>query len=211
MSETTDVKEIYPENPAHNDYPIDDLMDRRWSPRLFEEGRAVEREKVMSLLEAARWAPSCYNDQPWYYLIFDGADEAAMATAHECLVEGNAWARKAPLLLLSVAREDFSHNGKPNRHAQHDVGAASACLVLQAVELGLVTHQMAGYAADRARLEFQIPEGHTPMAMMAIGYPYRGDLDSLDEKTRQRELAPRARREIKNTAFAGRWDEPYEQ
>ena len=210
MSETRDVKETYPENPAHNDYPIDDLMDRRWSPRLFEEGRAVEREKVMSLLEAARWAPSCYNDQPWYYLVFDGSDEAAMATAHECLVQGNAWAHKAPLLLLSVARENFGHNGKPNRHAQHDVGAASACLVLQAVELGLVTHQMAGYDADRARLEFQIPEDHTPMAMMAIGYPYRGDLDILDEKTQQRELAPRARREIKNIAFAGRWDEPYE-
>jgi nitroreductase len=211
MSEMKDVKEIYPENPAPNDYPVDDLIDRRWSPRLFEEGREVEREKLMSLLEAARWAPSCYNDQPWYYLVFDGSNEAAMAAVHECLVEGNAWARKAPLLMLSVARENFAHNGKPNRHAQHDVGAASAYLVLQAVELGLVTHQMAGYDAERARLEFQIPEGHTPMAMIAIGYPYRGNLDDLDEKTQQREVSPRARREIKNTAFAGRWGESYDK
>lgn len=205
MSETKAVEETYPENPAPNDHPIDELIDRRWSPRLFEEGRAVEREKILSLLEAARWAPSCFNDQPWYYLVFDGADEDAMATARECLMEGNAWARKAPLLLLSVAHENFAHNNKPNRHAQHDVGAASGYLVLQAVELGLVAHQMAGYDAERARAEFQIPEDYTPMAMIAVGYPYRGSLDELDEKTRQRELAPRARREIKNTAFAGKW------
>ena len=209
MSEAKNLQETYPEKPAPNEYPIDEVIDRRWSPRLFEEGRAVEREKVMSLLEAARWAPSSFNDQPWYYLIFDGSNAAARAAAHECLVEGNAWARKAPLLLLSVARENFAHNQKPNRHAQHDVGAASAYLVLQAAELGLVTHQMAGYDADRARLEFQIPEDHTPMAMIAIGYPYRGSLDDLDEKTRQRELAPRARRESKFTAFAGKWEAPY--
>jgi nitroreductase len=211
MSEAKDVKETYPENPAPADYAIAELIDRRWSPRLFEEGREVEREKVLSLLEAARWAPSCFNDQPWYYLIFDGSNPNALATAHECLVEGNAWARQAPLLLLSVARENFAHNGKPNRHAQHDVGAASAYLVLQAVELGLVAHQMAGYDAERAQLEFQIPEDHMPMAMMAIGYPYRGNLDELDEKTQQRELAPRARRDTKNTAFAGKWGEAYRE
>lgn len=209
MSKTKDVKTTYPENPAPNDYPVAELIERRWSPRLFDESRAVERDAVLSLLEAARWAPSCFNDQPWYYLVFDGSNTDAMETARECLAEGNAWARRAPLLLLSVARDNFTHNGKPNRHAQHDVGAASACLVLQAVELGLVTHQMAGFDAERAQAEFHIPEGHTPMAMMAIGYPYTGDLDALDEKIQQRELAPRARRESRHTAFANTWDEGY--
>ena len=207
MSDTTtqSVEITYPEKRAHNNHPINPLIARRWSPRLFAEGRPVEREKLLSLLEAARWAPSCFNDQPWYYLVFDGSDAGALERARGCLVEANAWARGAPLLLLSVARENFSYNQSPNRHAQHDTGAASAYLVLQAVELGLVTHQMAGFDADKARREFHIPEGFTPMAMMAVGYPYEGDLNLLDEKPRARELAERSRRALRETAFAGDW------
>src|ERR1044072_1359056 len=94
----------YPEKPAIADYPIDNEIKRRWSPRLFEEGRAVEREQIMSLIEAARWAPSCFNEQPWRYLVFDGSNPDALERARSCLVEFNSWARKAPLLLLSVAR-----------------------------------------------------------------------------------------------------------
>lgn len=195
----------YPEKRADNHHPINPLIARRWSPRLFAEGRAVEREKLLSLLEAARWAPSCFNDQPWYYLVFDGSDQAALERARDCLVEGNAWARRAPLLLLSVARENFLYNQSPNRHAQHDTGAASAYLVLQAVELGLVTHQMAGFDAEKARAEFHIPEGFTPMAMIAIGYPYQDDFNNLEEKIKARELSGRSRRALQETAFAGDW------
>ena len=195
----------YPEKRADNHHPINPLIARRWSPRLFAEGREVEREKLLSLLEAARWAPSCFNNQPWYYLVFDGSDQAARERARDCLVEGNAWARRAPLLLLSVARENFLYNQSPNRHAQHDTGAASAYLVLQAVELGLVTHQMAGFDAERARAEFHIPEGFTPMAMIAIGYPYQDDFNNLEEKIKARELSGRSRRALQETAFAGDW------
>src|SRR5438270_12367976 len=81
----------YPEKPAPADYPIDPDIKRRWSPRIFEEGRPVEREKIMTLIEAARWAPSCFNEQPWRYLVFDGTDAEAMEKARACLVEGNAW------------------------------------------------------------------------------------------------------------------------
>jgi nitroreductase len=198
----------YPEKPAHTSLPINEIMRRRWSPRLFDD-RAVEREKILTLLEAARWAPSCFNEQPWRYLVFDGTGPEALAKARDCLDEGNAWARKAPMLMLSVARENFSKNEKPNRHGQHDVGLASEDLVLQAVELGLAAHQMAGFDSNRARREFGVPEGYTPMAMIAIGYPYHGDLTSQPEKMQARELGERSRKPVGEIAFYGRWDAPY--
>jgi nitroreductase len=209
MSQTKEsAPSHYPEKEAKAEHPIDKLIARRWSPRLFED-RPVEREKILSLLEAARWAPSCFNDQPWSYLVFDGTDPEALEKARACLVEGNRWARKAPVLMLSVARETFAYNGSPNRHAQHDVGAASEDLVLQAVEEGLVAHQMAGYDSERARKEFSIPEGYTPMAMIAIGYARHDDLSDVDEPTKAREMAERSRKPIREIAFSGKWGESY--
>ena len=191
------------EKPAPTQAPIHPLLARRWSGRAIDPDRAVEPDKLDTLLEAARWAPSCFNDQPWNYLIFDGSDPQALEQARSCLVEGNAWAKKAPVLLLSVARETFAHNGKPNRHGQHDVGLASENLVLQAIELGLVTHQMAGFDSDKARQLFAIPEGHTPMAMIALGYP--GKIEALPEPLQERERAPRTRKPAEAWAFAGKW------
>lgn len=195
------------EKKAVTDHPVHDLIARRWSPRAVDPSRPVEPEQVRSLLEAARWAPSCFNEQPWRYLVFDGSDEPARERARACLAEGNAWARQAPLLLLSVARETFTRNDKPNRHAQHDVGLATENLVLQATALGLATHQMAGYDADRARREFRIPEGYTPMAMIAVGHP--GSAAELPEPLREREAAPRERRALEEIAFDGGWERPY--
>lgn len=197
MSDNKDkptAETAYPEKPASADYTLDDEIARRWSPRIFEEGRAVEREKIMTLLEAVRWAPSCFNEQPWRYLVFDGTDKEAMERARSCLVEGNAWALKAPVLMISIARDNFTHNEQSNRTAQHDVGLASENLVLEAVELGLVAHQMAGFDTARARNEFNVPEGFIILVMIAIGYPYRGSLDDLDEKTKSKELAARSRK-----------------
>ncbi|MEK6304427.1 MAG: nitroreductase family protein [Acidobacteriota bacterium] len=205
---STDAPSEYPEKAAPADYPINELMRGRWSQRAFAS-RGVEREKILTMLEAARWAPSCFNDQPRFFLVFDGADADALERARGCLTEGNAWALKAPVLMLSVVRDTFEQNGKPNRWAQHDAGLATENLLLEAVELGLAAHPMAGYDADRARSEFSIPEGFTPIAMIAIGYPYRGKLDDLDEKLRGKELAPRARKPIAAMAFAGRWGAPY--
>src|ERR1044071_3228802 len=196
----------YPEKPASADYPLDNEIARRWSPRIFEEGREVDREKIMTLLEAARWAPSCFNEQPWRYLIFDGTDPEAMGKARNCLVEGNAWALKAPVLMISIARDNFTHNEEPNRTAQHDVGLASENLVLEAVAQGLAAHQMAGFNTEQARTEFHIPADYTVLAMIAVGYPYRGSLDELSERARASELAPRQRRPIGEIAFAGTWD-----
>jgi nitroreductase len=199
----------YPEKPALVEHLLPDLLARRWSPVAFEESRRVEHRKIMSLLEAARWAPSCFNEQPWRYLVFDGSDPEALQSARACLVDGNAWARSAPLLLLSVAHEDFTASGQPNRHGEHDTGMASENLVIEAVELGLVAHQMAGYDADRARESFHIPARFTPMAMIAVGYPYRGHIEVLPEKIKARETRVRSRKLIGEFAFSGIWDNPY--
>ena len=204
-SEAHDPASIYPEKSAPTDYPIDSMMRRRWSPRVFEEERAIEREKILAMFESARWAPSCFNDQPRYFLVFDGSDAEALERARNCLSDGNAWARKAPALMLSVARDTFEKNGKPNRWAQHDVGLATENLLLEAVELGLAAHPMAGYDAERVRTEFGIPDGFTSIAMIAIGYPYRGRLEDLNEKLRGKELGSRERKPIGDIAFAGYW------
>src|SRR5215471_5942022 len=199
----------YPEKPAQTAYPINELLQRRWSSRAFQEDRPVPRETLLSLLEAARWAPSCFNDQPRFFLVFDGSDREALERARRCLVAGNAWALKAPVLILSVSHESFEQNGKPNRWAQHDTGLATENLLLEAVELGLAVHPMAGYDAELARKEFGIPEGFTPIAMIAIGYPFAGKPEQIDEKLRLKELAPGQRKATREFAFDGSWGRPY--
>jgi nitroreductase len=209
IATSSETSIAYPEKAAPADFPIHEILARRWSPRAFEEGRPVGRSVILTLLEAARWAPSSFNEQPWRYLVFDGSDPKALEQARACLVEGNAWARKAPLFFLSVARDTFTRSGKPNRHAQHDVGLSSENLVLEVVHQGLAAHQMAGFDDERARREFGIPAGFLPLAMIAVGYPYRGSLDALPEKLRTSELGPRVRKGLQEIAFTGRWEAPY--
>lgn len=194
------------EKAAITEHPIHELLARRWSPRAIDPSRPVPRDALLCLLEAARWAPSCFNEQPWRYLVFDGGDPDSLEQARDCLRPGNAWARRAPLLLLSVAKDNWDRDDKPNRHSQHDVGLASENLVLQAVALGLVAHQMAGFDSARARESFGIPDGFTPMAMIAIGYP--GSIEDLPPEVREREVAPRSRKPLTQNAFAGHWDAP---
>lgn len=191
---------------AHTTYPIHELLRERWSPRAFAD-RIVEPEKLRSLLEAARWAPSSYNEQPWSFIVATKENRAEYDRLLSCLVEGNIrWAQHAPVLMLSVAKLSFDRNTKPNRHAFHDVGLAVESLVIQATALGLSAHQMAGFHADKARDLFGIPEGHEPVAAMALGYP--GDLGSLPEDLRQREQALRTRKPLDAFVFAGHWGQP---
>ena len=190
---------------ATTDFPIHDLLRRRWSPRTFAD-RPVEPEKLRSLLEAARWAPSSFNEQPWAYLVATRNDPEEYARLLSVLVEGNiAWAQRAPVLMLSLAKLNFERTGKPNRHAFHDVGLASANLVIQATALGLAVHQMAGFHAEKARELYGIPADWEPVAAIALGYP--GEADSLPEPIRQGELALRARKPLEQFVFTGRWGE----
>src|SRR5829696_1208912 len=126
-------------------HPVHDLVRRRWSPRAFSS-RAVERETLLSVLEAARWAPSSFNAQPWSFLVATQEDPAGFERMLNCLVPQNqAWAKAAPVLMIAVAKTHFEHNGKPNRHALYDTGQAVAFLTLQATALDLYVHQMAGF------------------------------------------------------------------
>lgn len=183
---------------------IDPLLIRRWSPRAFAADRTIERHQLEPLLEAARWAPSCFNEQPWRYLVcVRDEDPAAWNDALDCLVPGNRkWARNAPVLMASLAHGEFAKNGKANRWARHDTGAASMALVLQAAALGLVAHQMGGFDGEKLRATFAIPSHLEPLAMIAVGHP--GSPDVLEPDTRARELEPRTRREIDRTVFFGR-------
>lgn len=189
---------------AVTEFPIHELIARRWSPRAFSE-RPVEEQKLASLLEAARWAPSCYNEQPWRFFVATRDEPERHARLASCLVPGNrVWAEKAWVLALSVARLAFERTGKPNRHALHDVGLAVGGLLVQAEALGLATHQMAGFDGAKARELLWIPDGYEPVAMIAIGY--RGEPELLPEELREREIAPRVRKSLEEIVFGERWD-----
>jgi nitroreductase len=193
------------EKPAETHYPIHDLLMRRWSPRAFAE-RPVEPDTLRSLFEAARWAPSSNNEQPWRFLVAAKENKADWDRLFTCLLEGNQkWAHRAPVLMLSVATLAFD-DGSPNRHAFYDTGMAVENLVIQAMALGLFVHQMAGFRIDQARVECQIPGGYEPVAMIAVGYP--GDPATLPDYLRERELKPRERNSISEFVFSGTWGRP---
>lgn len=197
---------MLPEKPAETEFPIHDLIRRRWSPRAFDD-RPVEPEKLGSLLEAARWAASSNNEQPWRFILAPRERPEDFARLLGCLKESNRiWARQASVLMLSVARLTFADDAEPNRHALYDVGQAVASMAIQATALGLVIHQMAGFFPDKARAQFGIPDGFEPVTVVAIGY--QGDPSTLPERQRLRELAPRARDPLSRLVFAGRWGEP---
>jgi len=192
---------------AAADYPVLPVIEERWSPRAFADG-GVEEEKLRSSFEAARWASSCFNEQPWRFVVARKSDSEAFGRLAGCLRPGNSWAKGASVLILSVAAENFSANGKPNRHAVHDVGLATAQFVLQATALGLVVHQMAGFDRDLAREAAAVPAGFEPVTMMAVGHP--GVPESLTEELRQKEIAPRQRRPQSAFVFGGSWERELE-
>ncbi len=188
---------------AETQFPIHDLLRRRWSPRAFAD-RLVEPEKLRSILEAARWAASSFNEQPWGFIVATKQDEPEWSRLLSCLVEGNqVWAKQAPVLMVSVAKLTFGRNGESNRHAWHDVGLAVGNLVVQATSLGLSVHQMAGILPDKVRELYGIPHGFEPVAGLALGYV--GDPDSLPEPLGQREQAKRMRKPLAEFIFSTRW------
>jgi nitroreductase len=185
------------------EYPIHPLIAGRRSALAFAS-TSVEPETLASLMEAARWAPSCMNEQPWSFIVATKANKSDFDRLLGCLVEFNLhWAQHAPVLLLSLAKLTFESTGKLNRHAFHDVGQAIAHLTFQATVSGLVVHQMGGFDVEKARREFSIPQGYEPVAVAAIGYP--GNVAELPEKLRKREESPRKRKRLTNFVFEGGW------
>jgi len=185
--------------------PIDRLFAKRWSTRAFASERPVTAEELAACLEAARWAPSCFGEEPWRFVVVDRVEhEVQWQLLLECLAPKNQlWARHAPVLIVAAAEPLFSHNSENNRWAEYDTGQAMICMSLQAEELGLVTHQMGGFNAETLKSALGMPEHLHVMSVTALGH--QADVESALEEFQAMEQAPRIRRPLEESVHAGHW------
>lgn len=191
---------------ASTDHPIQELLAQRWSPYAFDD-RPVAEADIRSLFEAARWAPSSYNEQPWSYIVASKGEAEEFERLLSCLVDANqAWAKAAPVLVLCVVSLRFARNGKENRAAVHDLGLAAGNLVMEATARGLFVHQMIGILPEKAREVYGIPAQSEAWTAMAIGY--RADPANLPEELQRRDTAPRQRKPLRQFVFSARWGNP---
>jgi nitroreductase len=197
-------KESGPMNkPADTKYEILQPIRERWSPRAFAP-RSVPAEDLRRLFEAARWAASSFNEQPWRFIVARREDETGFRKMLECLMEGNrTWAKNAGVLVLTATAGKFRKNDKPNRVALHDLGQAAAHLALQATAMGLFVHQMAGIDRGRIRETYDIPDGFDPQTGIAIGYA--GSVDDLPENFQGPEKSERSRKPQSEFVFGSTW------
>jgi len=191
-------------NPTETNYEIHDLLKNRWSPRAFSS-QPVEPEKLRSLFEAARWSPSAGNTQPWTYVVATKENPAHQKLVQTLMGFNTVWAENAPVLVLTLAYLNPQRPGG-SHYGYYDLGQAVAHLSIQAAELGLHVHQMAGFDAQKARELFEIPADYVPTTVVALGY--LGNAESLPEELRQREAAPRSRKPLDEFVFSGQWGEP---
>jgi nitroreductase len=197
------MKNPYPINTSPSQLPILEVIKKRWSPLAFSD-QPIEPEKIMSLFEAMRWAPSSFNGQPWRVVYATKDKPELFEKLASLLNEGNSWAKNAYLLLVICSVQNFEYNNKPNKHHQYDTGAGIENLFLQAVSMDLVAHEMAGYDEEKSYELLKIPKDKVKsMAMMAIGYP--GDVSALSEDLQQRQQGKRERKSIEEVAFEGEW------
>lgn len=188
---------------AATDHPILKLLAERWSPCGFED-RPVPEVDLRSLFEAARWAASSYNEQPWNYIVATREDAVEFGRLLGCLVEANqTWAKTAPVLVLGVVSLRFAKNKQDNRAAVHDLGLAAGNLLVEAMARGLFVHQMIGILPERAREVYQIPEHFEAWTALAIGY--QADPATLPDALRERDLKPRQRKPLCKFVFTGKW------
>jgi nitroreductase len=191
--------------PASAVFPLHAEIAQRWSPRAFAD-QDIPVDVLCTLLEAARWASSCFNEQPWRFIVARREESEAFQRMLDCLLPANQrWAAKASVLMLTVASMHFAHNGKPNRHAFHDIGLAVAQLVIQAQSMGVGVHQLAGIDVEKIRASYAIPEGFEPVTGLVLGY--FGDPTTLPEDLRARELGERKRNPASAMVFGAAWGE----
>jgi nitroreductase len=191
---------------AETAYPINTLLESRWSPRAFAD-RQVENEKLLSLFEAARWAPSAGNGQPWTFIVTTRGEGCFAALASTLGGLNQSWAPSAPVLVLAAAGPGFRAE-TVNRYSYYDLGQAVAHLSMQAGDLGLQVHQMAGFDPAKARELFDLPATLEPVTVFAIGYP--GNPDELPQPLRERELAPRTRKPLGQVVFKDSLGNPFD-
>lgn len=179
------------------DYDVLPEIQTRWSPRAFDPNRPVADEDLSAIFEAARYAPSCFNEQPWLYLV--SRDEETRRKILDCLTESNRkWTKNAPVLVIMMSKSTFAHNQKKNRWHQFDTGTSWGYLTLEAERRGLITHGMGGFSVDKVRETFKVPEDITIIAALAIGY--YGDKDQLPAEIKAREF-PQPRKPLADMFF----------
>ena len=192
---------------AQNKYPINELSRTRWSPRAFST-KPVEKEKLQSLMEAARWSPSSGNEQPWRFFLGIHPDET-WVKIFETLDEGNKlWVKNVQVLLMSMGKKTRGKRSVANFYYGYDTGQSVAHLSLEAMSNGLHVHQMAGFDGELATRLFSIPEDFQPLTVVAVGY--LGDPELLSEDQNTSELAPRIRRDFDEFVFSGTFGKPSE-
>jgi nitroreductase len=192
-----DKKEIVAKT-AKTDYPVSELISRRWSARAFST-RPVEKRKLLSILEAARWAPSSRNEQPWRYIVFTNDNPEILKKAHSVLKEINDYAKRAPILICAITKKTYTDNEKPNRLHFHDLGAANENMFLESFNQGLIMHEMGGFDVEKAREVFHVPEDYEVGIMIAIGY--QDTFDVLPERLREKAFTPRQRKPLSEIAY----------
>lgn len=187
---------------AQPDLTIHELLARRWSPYAYADS-SISGSELLSLFEAARWAASSYNEQPWSFLVARKEDSEEFERMLSCLVPPNQeWAKHAAVLVLTVISERFTRNEKPNRVALHDLGLAVGNLSFEATQRGIAVHQMAGILSERAQELYHVPEHHSVATGIALGHAAK--LEELPEDVRARESAPRKRKALSELVFSGR-------
>ena len=183
---------------AKTDHPINELIAKRWSARAFST-RPVERSKLLSILEAARWAPSSRNEQPWRYIIFTNDNPEKLKKAQSVLKDINDYAKRAPILICAITKKTYSDNANYNRLHFHDLGAANENMFLEAFNQGLIMHEMGGFDVQKAREVFNIPEDFEVGIMIAIGYQDTHHI--LPKKLIEKAFTPRQRKPLSEIAF----------
>lgn len=187
---------------ANTTYPIHDILSKRWSPRAFDE-KAIEREKLLALFEAARWSPSASNLQPWSFIVGLKGD-TTYDKAFSSLVEFNQlWAGFAPVLVLTIAKKNIKESNKINGTYQYDLGQSVAHLSFQAMHEGIYVHQMSGFDQRKAEKEFEIPENYEAVSVIAMGYI--GKTEILPERMQKSETDKRIRKELNSFIFSGKF------
>jgi nitroreductase len=185
-------------NKANTDHPVSEIIAKRWSARAFST-RPVEFSKLLSILEAARWAPSSRNEQPWRYIVFTSDNPETLKKAQSVLKEINDYAKRAPILICAITKKTYSENGNPNRLHFHDLGAANENMFLEAFNQGLIMHEMGGFDVQKARDIFNVPEDYEVGIMIAIGY--QDTYHVLPERLRHKAFTPRIRKPLSEIVF----------
>lgn len=179
-------------------YPVLDVIQSRWSGRAFSD-KELKKETVLQLLEAARWAPSSYNEQPWLFIVGLKGSKNFEIILDSLMSANQEWAKNAGALILTVSNHELERNGKANKYAKYDLGQSVAYLNLEAEKLELNVHQMGGFDAEKASKDFGINEPYEAVSTIAIGYP--GNADKLSEKLKESEFSPQSRKPLAQKVF----------